>query len=76
MSKDADSNDDYGFIGKAMRAIGKHRERIGAKAQKQENMEADKDNATSKSESYAEERQNRIDNEIRARRKARKEAES
>ncbi len=68
-------SEDYGFLGKAMRAMGKHRERIGAKAVKEEMAEAAKDNAMSKGDKYRSDRQHEIDEDIRERRRKRKEAE-
>ncbi len=67
-------SEDYGFLGKAMRAMGKHRENIGAKAVKEEMAEAAKDNAVSKGDKYREERQHEIDEDIRERRRKRKES--
>jgi len=64
---------DFGFIGKAMRAIGKHREDIGAKAVKQEMAEAAKDNAPAASEGYYAKRDKDIADSIRERRRKRKE---
>ncbi len=56
-----------------LKKVGRYREKIGAKAQAQENREAAEDNATSKGDKYREERQERIDDEIRERRRKRKE---
>ncbi len=66
-------SEDYGFFGKAMRAMGKHREKIGAKAVKEEMAESKKDNAVSSGDKYREERQHEIDEDIRERRRKRKE---
>ncbi len=66
-------SEDYGFLGKAMRAMGKHREKIGAKAVKEEMAEAASDNAMSKGDKYRENRQHEIDEGIRERRRKRKE---
>ncbi len=66
-------SEDYGFFGKAMRAMGKHRENIGAKAVKEEMSEAAKDNAMSRGDKYRAERQHEIDEGIRERRRKRKE---
>ncbi len=68
-------SDHYGMFGKALRSIGKHREGIGAKAVKEEMAEAAKDNAMSKGDKYRENRQHEIDEDIRERRRKRKEAE-
>ena len=61
------ANNEWGMIGKALRAMGKSRERLGAKAVKEEMMEAKKDN-----EDYESVRQRKIDADIRARRNARR----
>ncbi len=66
-------SEDYGFLGKAMRAMGKHREKIGAKAVKEEMAEAASDNAMSKGDKYRADRQHEIDEDIRERRRKRKE---
>ncbi len=68
-------SEDYGMFGRAARAIGKHREGIGAKAVKEEMAEAAKDNAVSKGDKYREDRQHEIDEGIRERRRKRKESE-
>jgi len=66
---------DYGMIGKAMRSVGKHREGIGAKAVSQEMAEAKRDNAPAASEGYYAKRDKDIAEDIRERRRKRKEAE-
>jgi len=65
-------NGSFGMIGKAIRAMGKSRLALGAKAVKEEMSEAARDNAPAAGESYYSKRDKKIGDSIRARREKRK----